>query len=114
MQFYIVGLTTKEIQQGKKEDITQAICNEYYECVKKVRAQFFTLADKKQAEIFIENYFTNRDFEKQYKTDQDILYINEVAKKILDKNRISLRVYGKVKTPPKHIGLVQSIAVYSK
>ena len=114
MQFYVVGLTSKEILQGKKDDITQAVCNEYHKCAKRVSDQEFSPADKKLAEIFFENEFTNENFSKQHETDQDILYINEVAKTILDNNKITLRVYGKINEPPKRTGLVQSIAVYSK
>lgn len=114
MKFYIVGLTKQEILQGKKTAITEAVCNEFHQCIAAMHKSEFTPLDKKQAEIFYENDFTNENFAKQFHLFEDVLYINEVAKKILDKRRIVLRVQGEVTNVPKHTGLVQSISVYSK
>ncbi len=114
MKFYIAGLTEQEIQQGKREVITQAIRDEFYRCVREVHEKRYSSKDKKQAEIFFENDFTNEDFAAHHATDQDILYVNEVAKKILDARNIPLRIYGEVTTLPKRTGLIQSIVVYAK
>lgn len=114
MKFYIAGLTEKEILQGKKTTIIDAICDEFHRCVEAVHNNQFSPEDKKQAEIFFENDFTNENFAKQHTKDQDILYVNEVAKKILDKKHISLRIYGEITALPKRTGLIQSVSVYSK
>lgn len=112
-QYYIVKLTNDQVASGILNKISDVISND-----------FFTSGEDamegrlgKQPQMFIsdikfDNTAVNPDFYDQYGSEvANVLYINEVAKKIIDKSNLSIEITKKINHQlPERLGTMISMA----
>jgi len=113
---YIVGINDEEIVQGKLFEITKTIEDEFAETCKRViedrKANPSKPAPKKVQMVidFLDPLAV--DIEEQYNGCSEVLYLNEHAKKVLEKRGIRMSILGEIDSLPKNTGAVMSMPRY--
>ena len=113
-KYYVVGLINEEVGKGILSLITDIIRNEFMTTAQSVIQHKIAPATEEQAVIRFENFLTKDNFETEYEDYDDVLYLNTVAKRLIEKEGVNLSILKEVDSVPEDAGYLISMPIYKQ
>ena len=114
-KYYVVGLKSEEVGRGVLSSLMDVIRDEFMTTSQAVIQHKMTPPITiEQAIIRFENFLTKDNFEGEYKDYDDMLYLNTIAKRLVEEKGIKLNILKEVDSVPEDAGYLISMPIYKQ
>lgn len=110
--YYKVGLTNDEVAHGGLSAIADVVRDAFLNSSKQAIEQRNPNTEIKQAVIRFENMLTTTDMS-EFGNYAEILYLNLVARQLVEQEDVNLSIIGQVEEVPENAGWLISMPIYS-
>lgn len=111
-KYHVVGLTNNQVGRGALSLIMDVIRQEFWDSSQRALKRGVS-AGTNQAIIRFENFLTTNQFPPEYEEFGEVLYLNPIAKALMDRRGIQLTVIKEVTEVPDDAGWLISMPIYS-